>query len=56
MNNSALEMGCQCEECDRRLVLKLEISMSAVGGRGKSKEEHSGSRRPLRPLSARSAV
>jgi hypothetical protein len=38
MNNSALEMGCQCVECERRLVLKFEISMSAVGGRRKRKE------------------
>jgi len=27
MNDSALEMGCQFEECDRRLVLKFEISV-----------------------------
>jgi len=27
MNDSALEMGCQCEEYARRLVLKFEISM-----------------------------
>jgi len=54
MNDSALEMGCQCEECNRRVVLKLEISVRLWAG--KSKEEHSGSRRPLRPFSALSAV
>src|SRR5207302_9385033 len=27
MYDSGMEMGCQSEECDRRLVLKFEISM-----------------------------
>src|ERR1700756_1646315 len=34
MNNSALEIGCQCEECERRFALRFEISIR-LGAAGK---------------------